>query len=109
MCGTAVLLSWLPRVFGAWLPAVASVPSGGGAQLRDAGITDRASVVAFSTTEQPELFEGGWYRDSYVGPAFSERLRRRYSSERLATHTVLATDAVGCAEGLSRTALMLDR
>jgi hypothetical protein len=32
--------------------------------------------------------EGGWYRDSYVRPAFSELLKRRYSSERLATHMV---------------------
>jgi ABC-type branched-subunit amino acid transport system substrate-binding protein len=59
-----------------------------GAQLRDAGITDLASVVAFSLTEQPELFEGGWYTDSYVGPEFGERLRRRYPDERLATHMV---------------------
>ena len=78
-----------------------------GAQLRHAGITDLASVMAF-ITEQSDLFEGGWYTDSYVGPELSERLRRRYSSERLATHTVPATDAVGCAEGLSRTALMPD-
>ena len=59
-----------------------------GAQLRDAGITDLASVVALSLTEKPELFEGGWYTDSYVGPEFSERLRRRYPDERLATHMV---------------------
>jgi ABC-type branched-subunit amino acid transport system substrate-binding protein len=59
-----------------------------GGQLRDAGITDLASVVAFSITEQPELFEGGWYTDSYVGPEFSERLKRRYPAERLATHMV---------------------
>ena len=69
------------------LTVVAPVRSCGGAQLRDAGISDLASVVAFSTTDQPE-FEGGWYRDSYARPAFSERLKRRYSSERLANHMV---------------------
>ena len=57
-----------------------------GRQLRDAGIRSLASVVAFSVSERPELFEGGWYTDSYVSPEFKARLDRRYSAVRLATH-----------------------
>jgi ABC-type branched-subunit amino acid transport system substrate-binding protein len=57
-----------------------------GQQLRDAGVGDLASVVAFSASERPELFEGGWYTDSYVSPAFKARLDRRYPASRLATH-----------------------
>ncbi len=57
-----------------------------GQQLRDAGVRNLASVVAFSISEKPELFEGGWYTDSYVSPAFKARLDKRYPSTRLATH-----------------------
>ncbi len=57
-----------------------------GQQLRDAGVRSVASVVAFSISERPELFEGGWYTDSYVSPEFKARLDRRYPGARLATH-----------------------
>jgi ABC-type branched-subunit amino acid transport system substrate-binding protein len=57
-----------------------------GQQLRDAGVRDLASIVAFSASERPELFEGGWYTDSYVSPAFKARLDQRYPATRLATH-----------------------
>jgi ABC-type branched-subunit amino acid transport system substrate-binding protein len=57
-----------------------------GQQLKDAGVRDLASVVAFSASERPGLFEGGWYTDSYVSPAFKARLDRRYPASRLATH-----------------------
>jgi ABC-type branched-subunit amino acid transport system substrate-binding protein len=57
-----------------------------GQQLRDAGINNMASVVAFSVSNKPELFEGGWYTDSYVSPAFKARLDQRYPGTRLATH-----------------------
>ena len=57
-----------------------------GSQLRDAGIRNLASVVAFSLSENPEIFEGGWYTDSYMSPEFKSRLDRRYPGERLATH-----------------------
>lgn len=57
-----------------------------GQQLRDAGIRNMASVVAFSMSERPELFEGGWYTDSFVSPEFKARLDQRYPTSRLATH-----------------------
>jgi ABC-type branched-subunit amino acid transport system substrate-binding protein len=57
-----------------------------GQQLKDAGVQNLASVVAFSLSERPELFEGGWYTDSYVSPEFKTRLDRRYPAARLATH-----------------------
>jgi ABC-type branched-subunit amino acid transport system substrate-binding protein len=57
-----------------------------GQQLRDAGVRVLASVVAFSASERPELFEGGWYTDSYVSPTFKARLDQRYPATRLATH-----------------------
>jgi ABC-type branched-subunit amino acid transport system substrate-binding protein len=57
-----------------------------GRQLRDAGVRNMASVVAFSISEEPELFEGGWYTDSYVSPEFMARLDQRYPATRLATH-----------------------
>jgi cation diffusion facilitator CzcD-associated flavoprotein CzcO len=57
-----------------------------GQQLKDAGIHNFASVVAFSISERPELFEGGWYTDSYVSPEFKARLDQRYPGTRLATH-----------------------
>lgn len=34
------------------------------------GVQDLASVVAFTMSERPELFEGGWYTDSYISPKF---------------------------------------
>ena len=57
-----------------------------GQHLKDAGVRNLASVVAFSISERPELFEGGWYTDSYVTPAFKARLDQRYPGSRLATH-----------------------
>jgi len=57
-----------------------------GQQLRDAGARDMASIVAFSASQRPELFEGGWYTDSYVSPGFKARLDQRYPASRLATH-----------------------
>lgn len=57
-----------------------------GQQLKDAGVRKLASVVAFSASQRPELFEGGWYTDSYVSPAFKARLDQRYPAARLATH-----------------------
>jgi ABC-type branched-subunit amino acid transport system substrate-binding protein len=57
-----------------------------GQQLSESGIHNLASVVAFSISDKPELFEGGWYTDSYVSPAFKARLDQRYPETRLATH-----------------------
>ncbi len=57
-----------------------------GQQLKDSGVRDLASVVAFSLSERPDLFEGGWYTDSYVSREFKARLDRRYPATRLATH-----------------------
>jgi ABC-type branched-subunit amino acid transport system substrate-binding protein len=57
-----------------------------GQQLRDSGVRELASVVAFSASERPDLFEGGWFTDSYVSPEFKARLERRYPGSRLATH-----------------------
>ena len=57
-----------------------------GQQLRESGVQDMASIVAFSMSEKPELFEGGWYTDSFVGPEFKARLDQRYPGIRLATH-----------------------
>jgi ABC-type branched-subunit amino acid transport system substrate-binding protein len=57
-----------------------------GQQFKDAGVRNLASVVAFSVSERPELFEGGWYTDSYVSPEFKARLDQRYPASRLATH-----------------------
>ena len=57
-----------------------------GQQLKDSGVNSLASVVAFSVSEKPELFEGGWYTDSYVSPEFKARLDQRYPGSRLATH-----------------------
>jgi len=57
-----------------------------GQQLKDSGVRSLASVVAFSMSERPELFEGGWYTDSYVSPEFKARLDQRYPGSRLATH-----------------------
>jgi ABC-type branched-subunit amino acid transport system substrate-binding protein len=57
-----------------------------GRQLNEASVTSKASIVAFSLSERPDLFEGGWYTDSYVSPRFKERLDERYRGARLATH-----------------------
>jgi ABC-type branched-subunit amino acid transport system substrate-binding protein len=57
-----------------------------GRQLRAAGVRNVASVVAFSISNAPDVFEGGWYTDSYINPAFKARLERRYPGTRLATH-----------------------
>jgi len=57
-----------------------------GQQLKDAGVRNLASIVAFSLSERPELFEGGWYTDSYVSPEFKTQLDQRYPAARLATH-----------------------
>jgi cation diffusion facilitator CzcD-associated flavoprotein CzcO len=57
-----------------------------GQQLKYSGVGNLASVVAFSISERPELFEGGWYSDSYVSPEFKARLDQRYPGRRLATH-----------------------
>jgi ABC-type branched-subunit amino acid transport system substrate-binding protein len=57
-----------------------------GHQLRDAGVRNMASVVAFSISDAPDLFESGWYTDSYISPAFKTRLEHRYPDMRLATH-----------------------
>jgi hypothetical protein len=43
-------------------------------------------VVAFSISDKPELFEDGWYTDSYVSPEFKARLDLRFTGTRLATH-----------------------
>jgi ABC-type branched-subunit amino acid transport system substrate-binding protein len=57
-----------------------------GRQLRDSGVRSLASVVAFSLSGMPELFEDGWYTDSYVSPEFKARLDQRYPATRLVTH-----------------------
>jgi len=57
-----------------------------GQQLKDAGVRNMASIVAFSASQRPELFEGGWYTHSYVSPEFKARLDQRYPETRLATH-----------------------
>ena len=57
-----------------------------GQQLRDSGVQNMATIVAFSISKEPKLFEGGWYTDSYVSPEFKARLDQRYPSTRLATH-----------------------
>lgn len=57
-----------------------------GQQLSDAGVHKLASIVAFSVSDKPELFEGGWYTDSYISPEFKARLDKRYPGTRFATH-----------------------
>lgn len=57
-----------------------------GAQLRDSGIRNMASVVAFSISARPELFEDCWYTDSYMSPEFKSQLEKRYPETRFATH-----------------------
>jgi ABC-type branched-subunit amino acid transport system substrate-binding protein len=57
-----------------------------GQQLKGAGVRNMASVVAFSASDRPELFEGGWYTDSFVSPEFNARLDQRYPATKLATH-----------------------
>jgi ABC-type branched-subunit amino acid transport system substrate-binding protein len=56
-------------------------------QLADARITNIASVVAPSVSENPALFEGVWYTDSdLVDTGFKERYEQRYPGEQFATH-----------------------
>src|SRR4029453_15221194 len=57
-----------------------------GQQLKDAGVRDLASIVAFSASERPEVFEGGWYTDSYVSPAFTRGLAGGIPRSGLSTH-----------------------
>ncbi len=58
-----------------------------GQQIKDSGVRrSLASVVAFSISMRPQLFEGGWYTDSYVSPQFKARLEQRYPGSRLVTH-----------------------
>jgi hypothetical protein len=56
-----------------------------GQQLQDSGVSNLASIVSFSLSERPELFEGGWYTDSFVSPEFKARLDQRYPASRHAT------------------------
>jgi ABC-type branched-subunit amino acid transport system substrate-binding protein len=57
-----------------------------GQQFKDSGVHNLASIVSFSLSERPDLFEGGWYTDSYVSPEFKARLDQRYPASGLATH-----------------------
>ena len=57
-----------------------------GAQLKDAGIHNLTSIVAFSVSNKPELFEGCWYTDSYVDTTFKLQFERKYPGVRFATH-----------------------
>src|SRR6266487_2433975 len=57
-----------------------------GEQLKKAGINNLASIVAFSISNKPGLFEGNWYTDSYVNEEFKKRFERKYPEERFATH-----------------------
>jgi len=59
-----------------------------GQQLDDVGIHSLASVVAFSVSEKPDLFEGGRHKDSYVSPQFKVLPDQRYLAIRLATQTM---------------------
>jgi ABC-type branched-subunit amino acid transport system substrate-binding protein len=57
-----------------------------GVQLKRVGINNLASIVAFSVSDDPKLFEGNWYTDSYVNDAFKKRFEKKYPEERFATH-----------------------
>lgn len=57
-----------------------------GEQLKGRGISNIASVVAFSVSSKPDLFEGNWYTDSYVDRAFKTRFETKYPGVRFATH-----------------------
>jgi ABC-type branched-subunit amino acid transport system substrate-binding protein len=57
-----------------------------GEQLQGSGIRDVASVVALALSDQPALFEGAWYTDSYVNPEFVARFEAKYPGARFATH-----------------------
>jgi len=51
-----------------------------GRQLKEARIDNLASVVAFSISDHPEIFEGAWYTDSNLADAgFKRNFRRRAS------------------------------
>jgi hypothetical protein len=68
-----------------------------GQQLQDSGVSNLASIVSFSLSERPELFEGGWYTDSFVSPEFKARLDQRYPASRLATQMMpYAYDSFKC-------------
>ncbi len=57
-----------------------------GQQLKESGVRNTATIVAFSLSGRPDLFEGGWYTDSYVDPRFRARLEQKYPGSRLVTH-----------------------
>jgi ABC-type branched-subunit amino acid transport system substrate-binding protein len=58
-----------------------------GRQLRESGIDNMASVVAFSIGDHPEIFEGAWYTDSNLADAgFRQRFEKKYPGARFATH-----------------------
>jgi ABC-type branched-subunit amino acid transport system substrate-binding protein len=57
-----------------------------GRQFGEAGIHSMSSAGALSLTDRPDLFEGAWYTDSDVSPAFKTRLEQRYPGVRLDTH-----------------------
>jgi branched-chain amino acid transport system substrate-binding protein len=57
-----------------------------GKQLRNSGIKNIASIVALSISNDPYLFEGNWYTDSYVDSAFKARFEQKYPDVRFATH-----------------------
>jgi len=57
-----------------------------GSQLRRVGINNLASIVAFSVSNNPALFEGNWYTDSYVNEEFKNRFEKKYPEERFVTH-----------------------
>lgn len=50
-----------------------------GQQLKDSGIRNVASVVAFSVSERPELFEGGWYTRQLRQPGIQSTARSAVS------------------------------
>jgi ABC-type branched-subunit amino acid transport system substrate-binding protein len=57
-----------------------------GSQLKNEGVTNLSSIVAFSISNHLELFEGDWYTDSYVNESFEKRFHEKYPEERFATH-----------------------
>lgn len=57
-----------------------------GQQLKDAGVGNIATIVTFSLSGRRELFEGGWYTDSYISPQFKARLDQQYPGSRFVTH-----------------------
>ena len=58
-----------------------------GAELKNAGIRNIASVVAPSLSQHPEIFEGAWYTDSDLRDiGFRRRFAAQYPGTRFATH-----------------------